>query len=144
MLTWAEWNDKFLEARAIRLDTWRCPCCVFSSQCGRGSRTCPDCGYTGDWVQPGELRTYAEQTGKMLIRLVRFQNGVECAWTVFTGTVEKYIEDTRTTFRHFPENHYMVCLCNVLYQKFDGEFILTTLYDSASSDDPADYGELGV
>jgi ssDNA-binding Zn-finger/Zn-ribbon topoisomerase 1 len=46
--------------RRVDLTAWACPKCAFESKT-HTSRTCPECGYTGDWVQPGQYLTYAEQ-----------------------------------------------------------------------------------
>lgn len=41
-------------------EAFQCPKCGFESRT-HTSRTCPQCLYRGDWVQPGQTLTYAEQ-----------------------------------------------------------------------------------
>jgi predicted ATP-dependent serine protease len=41
------------------LEQFQCPECGFQKTSSFG-RTCDDCGYRGDWVQPGETMTYEE------------------------------------------------------------------------------------
>ena len=42
------------------LTKFQCPACGFQTGVS-STRTCPSCGYRGDWVQPGETKTYAQQ-----------------------------------------------------------------------------------
>lgn len=49
------------------LTTWQCPSCGYQTK-QQYSRSCSECDYRGDWVQPGETLTYAEQ--KELDRLL--------------------------------------------------------------------------
>lgn len=43
----------------VDINTWRCPECGFATM-GTNSRTCPNCQYNGDWIQPGQTITYSE------------------------------------------------------------------------------------
>lgn len=37
---------------------WTCPrCCTVTG--ATNGRTCPKCGYNGDWIQPGEAHLYS-------------------------------------------------------------------------------------
>lgn len=42
------------------LAAWQCPACGFQTMIST-RRTCPECGRTGDWIQPGERLTYEEK-----------------------------------------------------------------------------------
>lgn len=49
------------------LSKFQCPKCA-AEKSGSWGRTCTECGYNGDWIQPGEVMTYAEN---------KFRLGVE-------------------------------------------------------------------
>lgn len=41
------------------LDKFQCPGCGIQKLNSNG-RVCENCSYVGDWIQPGEVMTYAE------------------------------------------------------------------------------------
>jgi hypothetical protein len=41
------------------LSTWRCPECGWQTTSSI-NRTCNNCGYRGDWIQPGETELYVD------------------------------------------------------------------------------------
>ena len=41
------------------LTKFQCPKCSAEKSSSHG-RTCEDCGYRGDWIQIGEIMTYAD------------------------------------------------------------------------------------
>jgi hypothetical protein len=44
--------------------TYRCPECGYSAL-SSGGRTCPACGYCGDWIQPGRTVTYEAEAATL-------------------------------------------------------------------------------
>jgi len=46
------------------LTTFQCPNC-FTEKHSSDGRKCGTCQYTGDWIQPGEVMTYAENKKRL-------------------------------------------------------------------------------
>lgn len=67
-------------------EAYTCPNCRYQTVADR-SRTCPECGYCGDWIQPGEESLYNgdnERLGNALIELlglkVKPNKRVDTSW----------------------------------------------------------------
>lgn len=65
------------------LTKFQCPTCGYQTSSHSG-RTCLSCGYRGDWIQVGEIMTYADN--KKLLGVESFEQ--------FTSTVPRQ-------FRHW-------------------------------------------
>jgi|SRR5215467_9795082 len=49
------------------LDQFQCPGCGFETA-NTSPRKCPQCEYSGDWIQPGKFRTYAQEKAREIER----------------------------------------------------------------------------
>jgi len=51
----------------FRLDQFQCPSCGFETP-NSSPRKCPQCEYSGDWIQPGKYQTYAKEKAREIER----------------------------------------------------------------------------